>query len=131
MKPTYGLTEDEVEQMLVESIEHAEEDVSERFLREWRVEGDRIHSSLETAFQVVAEVPAVPAVMVPMAVKGDLEVPMGCEGPGEAECMDVAYEVQSEPSLVVETRSGTTSTLLRMDSITVAAGKDEALPHSE
>jgi len=52
VKPTYGLTEDEVEKMLVESIEHAEEDVSERFLREWRVEGDRILSSLETAFQV-------------------------------------------------------------------------------
>ncbi len=55
VKPTYGLTEDEVEQMLVESIEHAEEDVSERFLREWRVEGDRILSSLETAFAMDGE----------------------------------------------------------------------------
>jgi molecular chaperone HscA len=55
VKPTYGLTEDEVEKMLVESIEHAEEDVSERFLREWRVEGDRIVSSLETAFAMDGE----------------------------------------------------------------------------
>ena len=55
VKPTYGLTEEEVEQMLVESIEHAEEDVSERFLREWRVEGDRILSSLETAFAMDGE----------------------------------------------------------------------------
>ena len=55
VKPTYGLTEEEVEQMLVESIEHAEEDVSERFLREWRVEGDRIVSSLETAFAMDGE----------------------------------------------------------------------------
>jgi molecular chaperone HscA len=55
VKPTYGLTEDEVEQMLVESIEHAEEDVSERFLREWRVEGDRIVSALETAFGMDGE----------------------------------------------------------------------------
>jgi molecular chaperone HscA len=55
VKPTYGLTEDEVEKMLVESIEHAEEDVSERFLREWRVEGDRILSSLETAFAMDGE----------------------------------------------------------------------------
>jgi molecular chaperone HscA len=55
VKPTYGLTEDEVEKMLVESIEHAEEDVSERFLREWRVEGDRIVSSLETAFEMDGE----------------------------------------------------------------------------
>ncbi len=55
VKATYGLTEDEVERMLVESIEHAEEDVSERFLREWRVEGDRILSSLETAFAMDGE----------------------------------------------------------------------------
>lgn len=55
VKPTYGLTEEEVEHMLVESIEHAEEDVSERFLREWRVEGDRILSSLETAFAMDGE----------------------------------------------------------------------------
>jgi molecular chaperone HscA len=55
VKPTYGLTEDEVEQMLVESIEHAEEDVTERFVREWRVEGDRILASLETAFALDGE----------------------------------------------------------------------------
>jgi molecular chaperone HscA len=60
VKPTYGLTEDEIEQMLVESIEHAEEDVSERFLREWRVEGDRIVQSLETAFQLDGELLAPP-----------------------------------------------------------------------
>ena len=55
VKPTYGLTEDEVEQMLVESIEHAEEDVTERFVREWRVEGDRILGSLEAAFRMDGE----------------------------------------------------------------------------
>ncbi len=55
VKPTYGLTEEEVEQMLVESIEHAEEDVSQRFLVEWRVEGDRILGSLESAFALDGE----------------------------------------------------------------------------
>jgi molecular chaperone HscA len=55
VKPTYGLTEEEVEKMLVESIEHAEEDVTERFVREWRVEGDRILASLETAFALDGE----------------------------------------------------------------------------
>jgi molecular chaperone HscA len=55
VKPTYGLGEDEVERMLVESIEHAEEDVTERFIREWRVEGDRILGSLESAFRVDGE----------------------------------------------------------------------------
>jgi molecular chaperone HscA len=55
VKPTYGLTEEEVEAMLVESIEHAAEDVNERFLREWRVEGDRILNTLESAFRLDGE----------------------------------------------------------------------------
>jgi molecular chaperone HscA len=55
VKPTYGLSEEEVERMLVESIEHAEDDVTERFVREWRVEGDRILASLESAFHMDGE----------------------------------------------------------------------------
>jgi molecular chaperone HscA len=50
VKPTYGLGEEEVEAMLIESIEHAEADVTERFVREWRVEGERILVALESAF---------------------------------------------------------------------------------
>ncbi len=38
VKPSYGLTEAEVERMLEESIDHAEEDVHERQLREARVD---------------------------------------------------------------------------------------------
>jgi molecular chaperone HscA len=60
VKPTYGLSEEEVEEMLVESIEHAEEDVTERFVREWRVEGDRILSSLEGAFLLDGELLSAP-----------------------------------------------------------------------
>jgi molecular chaperone HscA len=55
VKATYGLGEEEIERMLVESIEHAEEDVTERFVREWRVEGDRIVASLESAFRMDGE----------------------------------------------------------------------------
>src|SRR5512137_362848 len=55
VKATYGLGEDEVEAMLIESIEHAEADVTERFIREWRVEGERILASLEGAFAVDGE----------------------------------------------------------------------------
>jgi molecular chaperone HscA len=55
VKPTYGLGEEEVERMLVESIEHAEADVTERFVREWRVEGERILGSLEGAFAMDGE----------------------------------------------------------------------------
>jgi molecular chaperone HscA len=55
VKATYGLGEEEIERMLVESIEYAEADVNERFVREWRVEGDRILGSLESAFAVDGE----------------------------------------------------------------------------
>jgi molecular chaperone HscA len=41
--------------MLVESIEHAEADVTERFVREWRVEGERIIASLQSAFELDGE----------------------------------------------------------------------------
>ncbi len=49
VKPTYGLGEEEVEAMLIESIEHAEADVTERFLREWRVEAERVLAALAAA----------------------------------------------------------------------------------
>jgi molecular chaperone HscA len=55
VKPTYGLSEEEVERMLIESIEHAAEDVSERFLREWRVEADRMLASLESGLRLDGE----------------------------------------------------------------------------
>jgi molecular chaperone HscA len=49
VKPTYGLSEEEVERMLEEGLEHAEEDVAERLLVEWRIEGERMIHSLESA----------------------------------------------------------------------------------
>jgi molecular chaperone HscA len=42
VKPTHGLTDEEIEQMLLDSIEHAEEDIHLRLLREQQVEADRI-----------------------------------------------------------------------------------------
>jgi hypothetical protein len=89
---------------------------------------------VDTAFDLVASLPATPAVMIPMAMKGDLPVPFGClgvSGDAQAECMDVAYELPAEPSIVVETREGTVTTLMRMDAMTLAGMADEALPTSE
>jgi molecular chaperone HscA len=42
VKAAYGLSEGEVEAMLVEALEHAEEDVTARFLAEWRLEAERV-----------------------------------------------------------------------------------------
>ena len=42
VKPSYGLTDEEVEKMLIDSFEHAEDDLAERNLRVERVEAERI-----------------------------------------------------------------------------------------
>ncbi len=42
VKPSHGLTDEEIEQMLLDSIDHAEDDIQNRQLAEQRVEADRI-----------------------------------------------------------------------------------------
>jgi molecular chaperone HscA len=49
VKPSYGLTDEEVERMLLDSFAHAEEDVKLRLLTEQRVEADRIRAATEAA----------------------------------------------------------------------------------
>ncbi len=49
VKPSYGLTDEQVEKMIQESIEKAEQDFSERQVREFRVEADKILGALEKA----------------------------------------------------------------------------------
>jgi molecular chaperone HscA len=49
VKPSYGLSDEQIEQMLLDSFEHAEEDLRTRLLREARVEGERIASALAAA----------------------------------------------------------------------------------
>lgn len=78
---------------------------------------------VDAAFDAVAKMPPAAPFSLPLAMKGDLPVPLGCAsatGDVQAECMDVAYEPDTGPSLVVETRTGSTSTLLRMDAMAVA-----------
>ena len=49
VKPSYGLTDEEIERMLEESFERAEEDVHERLLREARVEAASMLSATRAA----------------------------------------------------------------------------------
>ncbi len=49
VKPSYGLSEEQIEKMLVDSFEHAEGDLRKRALLEQRVEAERILQALETA----------------------------------------------------------------------------------
>jgi Fe-S protein assembly chaperone HscA len=49
VKPSYGLTDREVESMILDSIERAEEDFKERQVREARLEADTILAAVEKA----------------------------------------------------------------------------------
>jgi Fe-S protein assembly chaperone HscA len=51
VKPSYGLTDEQVEAMIIESIEKAEEDFHQRQVREARVEADTILAAVDKARQ--------------------------------------------------------------------------------
>jgi Fe-S protein assembly chaperone HscA len=51
VKPTYGLTDEQVETMILDSFDHAEEDFARRLLIEARNEADTILSAVERAPQ--------------------------------------------------------------------------------
>jgi molecular chaperone HscA len=55
VKPSYGLSDEEVEKMLIDSFEYAEEDLAKRNLAIERVEADRILGATKQAFQTDAE----------------------------------------------------------------------------
>lgn len=53
--PTYGITDDQVEQMLLDSITHAKDDVAQRMLIEARTEGEQMTYTVERFLQKNAE----------------------------------------------------------------------------
>jgi molecular chaperone HscA len=55
VKPTYGLDDEQVEQMLLEALEHGEEDLAARRLAEARVEAERICHATGQALEADAD----------------------------------------------------------------------------
>jgi molecular chaperone HscA len=51
VKPSYGLTDNEIETMLRDSMDHAHDDMEARRLREQQVEADRVLEALQAALQ--------------------------------------------------------------------------------
>jgi len=51
VKPTYGITDDQVEQMLMDSITHAKDDVAQRMIIEARTEGEQMVYTVERFLQ--------------------------------------------------------------------------------
>ncbi len=79
VKPSHGLTDAQVEDMLQASLDHAEEDVMARFLRSARVEAERVLMPLKKAMQVEADLlTEEEATLITHAI-GQLEEAMGGE----------------------------------------------------
>ena len=55
VKPSYGLADSEIESMLRDSIDHAENDMHARSLREEQVEAERVLEALDSALAVDAD----------------------------------------------------------------------------
>lgn len=55
VKPSYGLSDSEIEQMLIDSMSHVSEDVEARTLAEQQVEAKRVIEALDAAFSQDAE----------------------------------------------------------------------------
>ena len=55
VKPSYGLADAEIESMLRDSMDHAEEDMHARSLREQQVEAERVLEALDSALAVDAD----------------------------------------------------------------------------
>jgi len=73
VKPSYGLTDDEVERMIRDSFAHAEEDVGERLLAVERVEADRILQATRAALSASADLLAAGERAAIEAAMGELE----------------------------------------------------------
>ncbi len=71
VKPSYGLTDEEVEQMLVDSFEHAEDDLQRRNLAVERVEAQRILAATRGAFATDAGLFELPEVGADVRTAGE------------------------------------------------------------
>jgi len=56
VKPSYGLSDGEIEEMIKASMEHASEDVHKRALAEQKVEGNRVVEAISSALQADGDV---------------------------------------------------------------------------
>jgi molecular chaperone HscA len=55
VKPSYGLTDEQVEQMLIDALDHGEEDFERRRLAEAKVEGSRVLAATDKALAADAD----------------------------------------------------------------------------
>ena len=95
VKPSYGLTDEEVERMLLESFEHAESDMEARFLIEARNEAETVIRATEKSLRN----PDVKAAAATDLAPGELEAI-------ESALADLRRSVDSPDRTVIEKKTG-------------------------
>jgi len=66
VKPSYGLTDSDIERMLRDSVDHAREDMQSRALHESRVDGERLADAVRVALDADGS-------LIPPAQRADIE----------------------------------------------------------
>ncbi|MEM7154367.1 MAG: Fe-S protein assembly chaperone HscA [Myxococcota bacterium] len=82
VKPTYGLSETEVDELVMESLDHAEADFDARNLAEARVEMGRVVLAIRTALQEVGHLPGLLPDEERAAIEGALKDADAAMAPG-------------------------------------------------
>jgi molecular chaperone HscA len=80
VKPTYGLTDDEVDTLVMESLDHARDDFAARDLAEARVELGRVVLAVRTGVQEVGHLPS----LLPPEERAAIEAALGSATEGRA-----------------------------------------------
>ena len=95
VKPTYGLSEAEVDALVMESLDHAEEDYDARNLAEARVELGRVALAVRTALQEVGHLPGLLPPDERAAIEqalGRADEAMGPDGPLQHKAINAVRE---------------------------------------
>ena len=99
VKPSYGLTDEEVERMLLESFEHAEADVEARFLIEARNEAETVVRATEKSLRNPDLAAAVAADLAPgelQAIESALADLRGAMGSNDRAAIEVKTKVLND-----------------------------------
>jgi len=95
VKPTHGLSEAEVDALVMDSLEHAQDDFDARNLAEARVELGRVVLAVRTAVQEVGDLPGLLPAPEREAIEAELrraDAAMGPEGPQEHRAINAVRE---------------------------------------
>jgi len=135
VKPTHGLSEDEIDALVMESLDHADTDFEARNLAEARVELGRVALAIRTALAESGELPGLlpddeRAAIV--AVLAEADAALGPTGPTAAKPVNAVrerLEAASEPFARRRMESALQSGMAgrTVESIESAIDQDEAL----